>query len=264
MIENKSILCSIPTKGRYHSTLPMVIEAISNQTKLPDKLIIVDDNDEYEDIRNNFIYSYLFNKLNRKGVKWEWLLGNKKGQHHIHQMANTMGYDWVWRVDDDVIPESNVLEELFKYTDENVGAIGGSVLTFPFNHDTSNNTGKIEDICLEYNTQWGNIKNVKEVEHLHCSFLYRAGIYDYNLGLSRVAFREETLFSYGLYLKGYKLLIVPNAITWHLENPNGGVREEMDECDHDDFIFKNTLDFKNKKMMVFNCDMKDKISFFVN
>ncbi len=257
------ILCSVATRGRYNSTLPIVINAIANQTKLPDKLIIFDDNDQPEDMRNNFIYQHLFSILNHKGVKWEWIYAPKKGQHHIHQMANKIGYDWVWRVDDDAIPEPNVLETLYSYSYDEVGAIGGSILTLPINPDTSKNTGKIEDIDREPNIQWAEIKVIKEVEHLHCSFLYRSNIHDYNLGLSRVAHREETLFTYGLYQKGYKLLVVPDATTWHLKNPNGGIRAETNEqlYKHDELIFRNTLSYKNKTIVVLNCGMGDHIVF---
>ncbi len=108
------ILCSVATKGRYFSTLPLVLNAILNQTKLPDKLVIFDDNDEPQDMRNEFLYQHFFRILDIKGIKWEWLFAGKKGQHHIHQTANTMGFDWVWRVDDDAIPEPNVLKNLSK------------------------------------------------------------------------------------------------------------------------------------------------------
>ena len=52
------ILCSISTRGRYDSTLPLALQAILNQTKLPDKIIIFDDNDEPRDVRNELFYSY--------------------------------------------------------------------------------------------------------------------------------------------------------------------------------------------------------------
>lgn len=257
------ILCSVATRGRYNSTLPMVINAIANQTKLPDKLIIFDDNDQPEDMRNNFIYQHLFSILDYKGVKWEWVYAAKKGQHHIHQMANKMGYNWVWRVDDDAIPEPNVLERLTSFIYDDIGAVGGAILTLPVNPDTSKVTGKIENIDREPNIQWAEIKAIKEVEHLHCSFLYRAGIQDYNLGLSRVAHREETLFTYGLHQKGYKLLVVPNATTWHLKNPNGGIRSETNEqlYKHDELIFRNIISYKNKTIVVLNCGMGDHIVF---
>ena len=222
------VLCSVATRGRYFTTLPLVLSAIINQTKPVDKLIIFDDNDEPKDMRNEMIYSYFFKMLDSKKIPWEWLFAEKKGQHYIHQKANTMNFDWVWRVDDDAIPEPNVLENLYFHTTYNLntGAVGGSILTPPSKFDTSLTTGKIDHINLEPNIQWEKIKNSKKVEHLHCSFLYRAGVYDYNLGLSRVAHREETLFTYGLHQKGYDIHAVPNAITWHMKNPEGGIRSK--------------------------------------
>ena len=259
------VLCSVATRGRYFTTLPLVLSAIINQTKPVDKLIIFDDNDEPQDMRNEMIYSYFFRMLDSKKIEWEWQFAEKKGQHYIHQRANTMGYDWVWRVDDDAIPEPNVLENLYFHTTYNLntGAVGGSILTPPSNFDTSLSTGKIEHIGIEPNIQWEIIKNSKKVEHLHCSFLYRAGVYDYNLGLSRVAHREETLFTYGLHQKGYDIHVVPNAVTWHIKNPGGGIRSETkaEMYDHDEQIFRNFIRFNDKTIVVLNCGMGDHLVF---
>lgn len=259
------ILCSVATRGRYFTTLPLVLSAIINQTKKVDKLIIFDDNDEPKDMRNEMIYSYLFRMLQTKNIEWEWQFAEKKGQHYIHQQANTMGYDWVWRVDDDAIPEPNVLQNLYHHTTYNLraGAVGGSILTPPSNFDTSLVTGKIDHINLEPNIQWETIKNVKKVEHLHCSFLYKAGVYDYNLGLSRVAHREETLFTYGLHQKGYDIHVVPNAVTWHMKNPDGGIRSETKQemYAHDEQIFKNFMTYKDCTIVVLNSGMGDHIVF---
>jgi hypothetical protein len=257
------ILCSVSTRGRYQTTLPLTPQAIIMQTRLPDKLVIFDDNDDPKDMRNELAYSYFFQMLDLKGVAWEWQYADKKGQHHNHQRANTMGFDWVWRVDDDAIPEPNVLQNLASYISDDVGAIGGAVLTPPTFFDWANPTGKIEDISNEPNIQWSQIKAVKEVEHLHCTFLYRAGVWDYNTGLSRVAHREETLFTYGLFLKGYKILAVPNAVCWHLKNPQGGIRAETNAAlyEHDEMIFRNFLKFKDKTIVVLNCGMGDHVVF---
>lgn len=257
----KNILCSISTKGRYDTTLSLAINAIVQQTLRVDKLVIFDDNDEPKDLREIQLYRYLFSMLDQKGINWEVVFGQKKGQHYNHQIANNMEYKWVWRVDDDCIPEPNTLQELYKYTKDNVGAVGGSILTPPFAPVTKA-TGKLEDIDKEPNLQWDYIKVVQEVDHLHCSFLYRAGIHDYNLGLSRVAHREETLFTYGLKQKGYKLLIVPNAVTWHLKNQYGGIRTEIKELfDHDEQIFRNTLNLKQNTIVILDCGMGDHIVF---
>jgi hypothetical protein len=258
-----SVLCSVATRGRYHTTLPLTLNAIINQTKKVDKLVIFDDNDEPQDMRNELVYSYFFQMLDIKQIKWEWVYAHKKGQHYIHQMANTMRYDWVWRVDDDSIPEPNVLQTLFNYTHKNVGAVGGAILTPPIKQETLNPTGKIELINREPNIQWSFINKVKEVEHLHCSFLYRAGVHDYNLALSRVAHREETLFTYGLFKKGYKILVVPNATSWHLKNPNGGIRSETNQAlyDSDENIFNNTINYSDKTVVVLTGGMGDHIVF---
>jgi len=263
------VLCSVATRGRYHTTLPLVLNAIINQSKPVDKLVVFDDNDEPQDMRKEMIYQYFFQMLDAKGIAWEWLYADKKGQHYIHQNANEMGYDWVWRCDDDAIPEPNVLERLVGYAIEltnvqiKVGAIGGAILTPPNLPDTSISTGDIDRIDLEPNIQWNYIERAKEVMHLHCSFLYRAGVHDYNLGLSRVAHREETLFTYGMYQKGYKLFAVPNAVTWHMKNPEGGIRSETKKemYDHDEFIFRNVLEYRNKTIVVLNSGLGDHIVF---
>ena len=257
------ILCSISTRGRYHSTLPLALQAIINQSRRVDKLVIFDDNDEPQDVRTELIYSHFFHIMDAKGIPWEWQFAGKKGQHHNHQIANRMGFDWVWRVDDDAIPEHNVLENLCKYIDHDVGAIGGSVLTMPCNPEPINATGKIDLIDTEPNIQWGYIHRVQNVDHLHCTFLYRAGVHDYNTGLSRVAHREETLFTYGLRQKNYRILAVPNAVTWHMKNPQGGIRAETNQAlyEHDEQIFRNILAARGKTIVVLNCGMGDHVVF---
>lgn len=257
------ILCSIATRGRYFTTLPLVLNAVMNQTRSPNKIVIFDDNDEPQDMRKEFLYQNFFWQLNTKGIEWEWLFAEKKGQHHIHQHANWMGYDWVWRVDDDAIPEPNVLENLSKHIADDVGAVGGSILNPPNKPTFINATGLIDNIDNEPNIQWGLIVNSRVVEHLHCSFIYRAGICDYNLGLSRVAHREETLFSWGLHQKGYKLLVVPNAVTWHYRNPTGGIRDgsKLEMFQRDEQIFRNILAFRNKTIVVLNNGLGDHLVF---
>jgi hypothetical protein len=240
-----------------------VLTAIANQTRKVDKLVIFDDNDDPKDMRGEYLYQNLFNMLNTKGIEWEWQYAGKKGQHHIHQAANRMGFEWVWRCDDDAVPEPNVLENLLKHVSDKVGAVGGAVMTPPAMKFEEHSTGKIDDIFDEPSIQWSPITEVRQVEHLHCTFLYRAGIHDFNLGLSRVAHREETLFTWGLLKKGYTLLVVPDAVTWHFKNPSGGIRAETNAAlyHHDELIFRNYLRFKDKTIVVLNSGMGDHVVF---
>jgi GT2 family glycosyltransferase len=255
------ILCSIATYKRYDTTLPLVLSAVANQTRLPDKVIIYDDNESPQDLRGNPIYSHYFNILLQKGVQWEVVFAQKKGQHYSHQLANMANFDWVWRVDDDCVPESNVLENLELCALPGVGAVGGSILTPPVT--TVYGTGKIEDLDKEKNLQWGYIHQPKDVDHLHCSFMYRAGIVDFHLGLSRVAHREETLFTYKLKQRGYRVKLVPNAVSWHLKSPTGGIRSgfAQEMFDHDERIFRNFLKYNDKTIVVLNCGKGDHVVF---
>ena len=262
------ILCSISTKGRYHTFLPLAIHAVINQTRKVDLLIIYDDNDNPEDMRNYPVYQQLFKLMDLKSIKWEWQFAGKKGQHFNHQMANERaakeGYKYVWRVDDDNAPEPQVLEKLEEAMNlrPTAAAVGGAILT-P-NWDTSPRvaTGKIKDIDSESNIQWGYIRKVTKVEHLHCSFLYKAGIYDYNLALSKVAHREETLFTYGLHKMGYDLFVIPYATTWHFKS-EGGIRTTNNKSlyDHDEQIFRNFLEHKDKTIVVLDSGMGDHVVF---
>lgn len=267
MITNK-ILCSISTKGRYHTFLPIAIQSVINQTRKPDLLVIYDDNDEPEDMRKYPVYQQLFKLLDIKNIKWEWQFAQKKGQHYNHQMANERaareGYKFVWRVDDDNAPEPQVLEKLEDAMTlyPAAGAVGGAILTPEWDLTPRVATSKIEDIDNEPNIQWGYIRKVKKVEHLHCSFLYRAGIYDYNLALSKVAHREETLFTYGIHKLGYDLFVIPYATTWHFKS-EGGIRTTNNKelYDHDEYIFRNYLDRKDKTIVVLDSGMGDHVVF---
>lgn len=264
----KKIFCSISTKGRYHTFLPIAIQAVINQTRKVDLLVIFDDNDKPEDMRSFPVYQQLFRVMDLKGIKWEWQFAQKKGQHYNHQIANERaareGYDYVWRVDDDNAPEPNVLQNLEDAMNMSsiIGAVGGAVLTPYWDTNPRKTTSKIEDIDKESNVQWGYINEVKEVEHLHCSFLYRSGVYDYNLALSKVAHREETLFTYGMYKLGYKLLVIPDTVTWHFKS-EGGIRtnDNRELYERDEYIFRNFMAYKDKTIVVLDCGMGDHIVF---
>lgn len=257
------VLCSISTKGRYDTTLPLALASVINQTRPPNQVIIFDDNDPARDVRSDPVYNNLFKMMDLKNITWEWIWASKQGQHHNHQAANERATQWVWRVDDDNIAEPTVLETLLRYANPGVGAVATSCLTPNWDTNARNSSGLISNIDNEPNLQWGRIQEVTEVEHLHCSFLYRCKVWDYNLSLSKVAHREETLFSWQLHQAGYQLLAVPGPVTWHLKMSEGGIRshQHSELYDRDNRIFQNFVKYKDHTIVVLDCGMGDHVVF---
>ena len=249
------VTASISTKDRYYTTLPMCLSAIANQTYKPEKILLFDDG-EQKDLREDPIYSNLFSLLFIKGIELQVVFGERKGQIRNHQktleIADT---EWIWRLDDDNIPEPDVLEKLISCIDDKVGAIAGCVLD-PKNKiesvpiDIPNNT--IDTIENMPNIQWFSDKGIRKVEHLYSSFLFRkeAAKHGYCLNLSIAGHREETIFTHEMFLNGWDLLVNYDAITWHLRFSEGGIRSFQDEnlWHHDDAIFNQKRIFWKKPL----------------
>jgi len=247
-VKNIDVTCIVSTKDRYFSTLPSTLMAIAQQTYKPKTIIVLDDGDFKPVGQTESIYQTIFQYFLLQGIYWIHEPGQRMGQVHNHikslEMSKT---EWIWRVDDDEVPEKDVLEKLVSNVDEDVGAIAGLVIPAtdikPLPSVIHN---KIEDIYLGYNEQWfahpDNAKP-KEVDHLYSSFLYRKSIASYNTDLSPVCHREETMLTYEMKLKGFKNIIDPSARTWHFRNPAGGIRSHADVSyySHDERVFTNKI-----------------------
>jgi GT2 family glycosyltransferase len=247
---SRDVTVTISTRGRYFTTLPLCIIAICNQTVTPKKFILFDDNENKKDLREESIYKNIFALLTVKNIEWEVVLGLGQGQVKNHQYAlgnkidgtPVVNTELLWRMDDDNIPESNVLENLLSIFNsiDNVGAVAGLVLNAK--HGVNKNklaSNKIEDIFLGLNQQWfvHDTKSPFQVDHLYSTFLFRksAATHGYRMDLSRVGHREETFFSYEMTRSGWKCIINPNTITWHFDNPVGGIRDNTtSDMWHDD------------------------------
>lgn len=265
------VLAAIPTKNRYYTTLPLTLMSVIMQTVKPDKIVLIDDSDNSVDLRKDTLYQHIFSIMKSKGIDWEVKFGKKLGQHHSHQYSQELAEELVWRIDDDTYIENNVLEYLLEhFEDEKVGAVGGLIITPPMRVGSPLATGKIENSIWELTPQMFLSPNreIIEVDHLHCSFLYRKGIANYDLTLSPVAHREETIFSYSIKKAGYKLLIDKRVITWHLKNPQGGIRSHTrmqnyteDEQKFIDMLKKDNIDYNNTRVVYLNGGLGDAIIF---
>jgi hypothetical protein len=239
------VTCTVSTRNRYNTTLPLTLFGIAQQSVLPRHLIIYDDGD-HKDLRKDPTYVSLFHLLSARGIKWLVLFGSGKGQVNNHQHAlYTSQTPWVWRVDDDEVPEPNTLSTLLRYVADGIGAIScfipqpGDIVSY------SVSSTSIDTVSSLPHVQWSRVEHIVEAEHLYSSFLYRrdAAYHGYCRDLSPVGHREETLFTYEMHLKGWKLLVVPGTSVWHLRSPSGGIREGYEkECwEHDEAVFQQRL-----------------------
>jgi hypothetical protein len=243
---SEQVTCTISTRNRYNTTLPLVLLSIAQQTVSPRYLIIYDDG-EHKDLRQDPTYTHLFHLLQDHGVFWRVIYSKQLGQVNNHQHAL---YDsktpWVWRVDDDEVPDPNTLETLVRYTDDKtLGAVACAVRQPGDVLPQGERASTLASISTLPNVQWGQVNKDTDVEHLYSSFLYRreAAWHGYCEELSVVGHREETLFSYEMFLKGWKLLVVPNTTVWHLRCPTGGIRQGFgkEHWDKDELVFQRRL-----------------------
>lgn len=231
--------------------------SIANQTLKPDSVIIFDDNDPDKrmDMRSDQTLSYIFSIFEQKGIKWQVVFWKCKWPHYNHDMANRMDFDFCWRLDDDIFAESYVLQNLVREMKKDIWAVGCSVLVPWFkSFGWSSNINELD----QPNKQWSIINRTEDVDHLHCSFLYRSRIARYNLALSKRGFREETLFTYGLKVEGYRNLIT-TGIVWHLQNKDWGIRSQTAEQERDEQVFLGNLEYG--KIFVLNSGIGDHIVF---
>lgn len=275
MNEDLKVTATVSTRNRYFSTLPTCIQAIALQNHVPDELIIYDDNPEDKriDLREESLYQNLFSLLSARGINWSVSFGSGEGQVKNHQRALTeSAHELIWRLDDDNAPAPNVLETLLKYMKKDTGAVAGLIIdpkSDPKKNPIASN--KIEDIYFGLNEQWFmDDFGYKEVDHLYSSFLFRkaAAKHGYEQSLSRVGHREETIFTYQMKVNGWKVGITSECITWHYNNPQGGIRDntKIEMWKHDEDIFAKKMKEWNingnkKSFIVLNNGIGDHYAF---
>lgn len=278
-----TVTATISTKDRFFDTLPVTISSIISQTVKPDAFILFEDGERL-DVREVSVYENMLKVFDHYGIKWSVVYGEGKGQVLNHQKAiEITKTDLIWRLDDDVQPEPDVLEKLLKnFDDPSLGAVG-SLILFPGKSTKllkPINDGTIKDVFSNLpHPQWFMYPDDFQpfsVQHLNCSFLFRvkAAQHGYCKELSPVGHREETLFTYEMFKEGWKILVDPRAKTWHYRNPKGGIRAYTDTSmwEHDEKIFqerikgidvKSTFENKKKKFVFLENGRGDHVEFLM-
>lgn len=232
--EFANVTAYVSTKGRYGTTLASCLTSIANQTLKPSHLIIFQDDHQSYNMQDSAMFkNILYGMFSQKGIQWSVVYAEGKGQVLNHQKALDMAKtEWLWRVDDDNVPEPNVLEGLCKHIGLKVGAVASAVLDplYTPGNTLINSPNEMKYIGISPNFQWTKSNTVVKAEHLYSTFLIRkeAGKHGYNKELSAVGHREETIFTHEMCRNGWELIIDTNLVTWHFREPSGGIRSFSD------------------------------------
>lgn len=218
----------LSTFGRYDTTLPLCLLSLANQSRKPQRIVLVDDNREKRFYENG-VFKSIISLLKLKRIKLEYYHGQSKGATHALQIGlEKIESGWVLKVDDDNSLEQNVIELFENSITENVGAIGGLIIDKNIRQNIEENLypkcvngyyNKIENIFSEFNIQLvqEQSSDIKKVEHLYSNYFFRRELVDsYPTELNPSCHREDTIMTHTIFRKGYDLLMVPEAITYHL------------------------------------------------
>lgn len=230
MINKTKVTILLATCDRYETTLPLCLMSIFNQSYPPERVVLVDDSKvkkfyEYQTLKNILI---LFKE---KGIDFDYFHGESKGAVPALQIGlDDIEDGWVLKTDDDNILSYDVLELFVKNIKENIGCMSGVIVDkylhqfyiknpdkIPIEEDGYYN--KIENIYSEFNIQMQQYQDttIKKVQHIYSNYFFRRDLADdYPLELFPSSHREETIFTYSIFLKGYDLIINPLVRIYHL------------------------------------------------
>lgn len=268
------ILVSIPTKDRL-SSLRRTFYSLMEQTTKGFDIMVVDDS-KSDEVRNDGILHDQIEMLGKMGIGTYLVRGNCPNQAAAHNKmmkhALNNGYKLVFRCDDDVTLFPDALEKLFneflKDDKCDYAAMGGVILYpyFPLERQkVPENWKEIHefdgtmDLCTliaQVHVYPDDVPYRDDVEHLYSSYMYRPELMDeiggFPAHLSSVAFREETIGLYELYLKGYKLKIVTKSYGYHWTEPQGGCRSVTGDMakmlyNQDEKVFREQLNRLKEK-----------------
>jgi FkbM family methyltransferase len=270
--EKIRITVTIPTRNRENCLRQLLISLL-NQSYSEWDLIVCNDGDDFT-IETNQIIDLIIKY--RKRVKI--IKGLKKGPARAHnEMFRHSETEWIYRIDDDNIMDKECLRHLsdvIRDKGTRLGAVAPMVIS-PFDpldksviksdppEITGNNFLSAATVQQHF---WPNSPDIISAEHLHSSFVYRksfaekTGFIYHENDESIVSYGEETIFTYKIFLSGYKLYVCQNAYIWHFISQKGGTRDDgkYSESVMKDFeIYKNTM---NELMNKNKSDLKSQDS----
>jgi len=228
------ITSTIVTKDRENGLYGALLSVLQ-QTVKPNEVIIYDDSlrPKHKDIWKIESFAYLKSLSELYGVDIRYYKTNDVGQTINHQRSlNDARYQYIWRLDDDEVANADVLEKLYNCIILGKrAAVGGLVIQPDQTGVTNVRKQTIADTESHTQMYLHQVNKPFEVQHLHSTFLFDKTKTDGypDLILDKIGVREETIFTYEMFRKGYSLWVVPDCITWHFRSKKGGMRSQNPE-----------------------------------
>ena len=240
--------------------LAILLTSLLRQTQKNWDLFLVDNS--ITPIKDNRLCNTIINRINYEGhrVKYFRADPNIRDIGKLRNIALDMDDCMVGiRIDDDSWCEPDYLEHLYNVikTQKNVGAVGGLV-PLMMNQKQYFPVPRKMNIIDEFFDLQGesdqlyfyNTNEIIEADHIRSSFMYLNEIakkFRHPECYGKTGYREETDLTYRMKLAGYKILINPRAVCWHLVAMSGGGRDETI-----DPRFENIRKFKRRMQNVHN------------
>ena len=206
----KNIAAVVVTFNRLEF-LKEVIQSLENQTIKPDRIIVV--NNGSDDGTEEWLKSHDGLDVINQGNT-----GSSGGQYTGIKAAFETGCDWIWTMDDDVIPDKTCLEKLMKN-------IGKSRIHAPLRYNEKNepfyNDVKKFNLTFPFKSIWRGVFNEEDIKQEYISaegITFEGPLFHRSL-VEEIGLPEKAFFIYGddteYFIRakkaGFNLFIVRDA-----------------------------------------------------
>lgn len=239
----------VTTCDRYQTLLPLCLLSIVNQTYKPNRIVLVDDNLNKE-FYNHEILRNVLTVMKYRNIEFQYLYGESKGcSYALQRGLDVIDSGWILKVDDDNILEPNVIELYVQNISEEIGAMGGLILdnkSFLRKQEFQSIYNQIGDLYSKINIQMvaNQTPEIKEVEHIYSNYFFRKDVApDQCLKLTPSCHREDTIFTHEIFRKGYRLIVIPQSKTYHMnyDDTVGDNKHGKSNMNNNEFVFIEKL-----------------------
>lgn len=270
---NKRISIHITTKDR-HSEVAILLQSLRSQTYKDFDVLIMDDASGTP-LEQCYFALYLINRLRLEGhtvrlFRQDYSRGVCHARNKLIEV-DTLGNDYVCRLDDDCIPQPDYLEKLVEVLDKGEYDLVSGVIPLLAQPELKREMRFVKPVINkhEINSEGDLVLNKDDCGYCYISdavipthqfrtnALYKRALTDsgvrYPDYLTKVGFREEGFFSFEAQLRGFKLAVRTGAVAYHLQCPSGGCRSTTYSQDValDDKTFRTWIKGQYKKRGAF-------------